>query len=278
MSDAVPTATTATTTITRPAPAPGGRRARLPRLLSEPMWVLGLVVLVDEIDKNVVRGVITPLKAEFGVGDLGISVMLSLALLLIGLVTVPAGYLADRWNRSRAVGHTVVGAAGRLPVRGHVVLHGVVPVPHARGHHGCRLVGDRAGLCPAARRAVHHHHGDPRVAGGLTDALPAHLRGAGFGAFNLVSVIAGQAAAPFVVGALSAGFDENLRTAFLIVTPFSFLGAAILFRARRFLDADMQKIMLAVLTALQKEQARAQVRQAEQVEQSDHVVTDADRE
>jgi hypothetical protein len=52
---------------------------------------------------------IAPLKEEFGVGDLGISVMLSLALLLNGLVTVPAGYLADRWNRSRAVGHTVVG-------------------------------------------------------------------------------------------------------------------------------------------------------------------------
>jgi sugar phosphate permease len=97
----------------------------------------------------------------------------------------------------------------------------------------------------------------PGLRAGLTDALPAHLRGAGFGAFNLVSVVAGQAAAPFVVGALSAGFDENLRTAFLIVTPFSFLGAAILFHARRFLDADMQKIMLAVLTALQEERARA---------------------
>jgi hypothetical protein len=56
------------------------------------MWVLGLV-LVDEIDKNIVRGMITPLNNEFGVGDLGISVMLSLALLLNGLVTVPAGYL-----------------------------------------------------------------------------------------------------------------------------------------------------------------------------------------
>jgi hypothetical protein len=58
------------------------------------MWVLGLVVLVDEIDKNIVRGMITPLKNEFGVGDLGISVMLSLALLLNGLVTVPAAEAA----------------------------------------------------------------------------------------------------------------------------------------------------------------------------------------
>ena len=37
------------------------------------MWVLGLVILVDEIDKNIVRGMITPLKEEFGVGDFGIS-------------------------------------------------------------------------------------------------------------------------------------------------------------------------------------------------------------
>jgi MFS family permease len=100
----------------------------------------------------------------------------------------------------------------------------------------------------------------PGLRAGLTDALPAHLRGAGFATFNLVSVVAGQAAARFVVGALSAGVDENLRTAFLIVTPFSFVGAAILFRARRFLDADMQKIMLAVLTALQEERDRAQER------------------
>ncbi|MGH9187103.1 MAG: hypothetical protein ACRD0U_14990, partial [Acidimicrobiales bacterium] len=96
----------------------------------------------------------------------------------------------------------------------------------------------------------------PGLRAGLTDALPAHLRGAGFGAFNLVSVVAGQAAAPFIVGVLSAAFDENLRTAFLLVTPFSFLGAAILFRARKFLDDDMQKIMMAVLSALQEERDR----------------------
>ena len=82
------------------------------------MWVLGLVILVDEMDKNIVRGMITPLKDEFGVGDLGISVLLSLALLFNGIITVPAGYLADRWVRTRAIGHTVVGwsaltAAGR---------------------------------------------------------------------------------------------------------------------------------------------------------------------
>jgi MFS family permease len=521
MSDAVSTATTTTTTTAAvPAPAPGGQRSRLPRLLSEPMWVLGLVVLVDEIDKNIVRGMITPLKDEFGVGDLGISVMLSLALLLNGLVTVPAGYLADRWNRSRAVGHTVVGwsalsalgaaalnfpmlvtlrsalgfgqaitepsaasllgdyypparrgrafsiqqvmllagtglgvAIGgglaaafswrigllvaalpglgvawlvfrlREPRRGSADLMAAIGgdashepaavdeaiatasaagpgAPEPRLFEGGlrrfardmvvglradmrtimdirtmryalvgvaallftvtaiaswlpqyyernlyldkgageaafgllaivagvpgvllggrvadrlapRLTGGRLALpavflfvgtsCFTASYLFRMPAGTtdadwsvigpayalqlaglfiitmaiPGLRAGLTDALPAHLRGAGFGAFNLVSVVAGQAAAPFVVGVLSASFDENLRTAFLIVTPFSFLGAAILFRARRFLDADMQKIMLAVLTALQEEQVRAQERAAEQ---SGHVLTDADRE
>ena len=55
----------------------------------------------------------------------------------------------------------------------------------------------------------------PGLRAGLTDAVPAHLRGTGFGAFNLAAVVFGQAAAPFVVGGLSAAFDENLRTALL---------------------------------------------------------------
>jgi MFS family permease len=96
----------------------------------------------------------------------------------------------------------------------------------------------------------------PGLRAGLTDALPAHLRGTGFGAFNLVAVIAGQAAAPLVVAGLSSAFDENLRVAFLLVSPLSFLGAAILFRARKFLDEDMNKIMMAVLQAMQDERDR----------------------
>ena len=70
--------------------------------------MLGLVVLMDEIDKNIVRGLIDPLKADFGVGDFAIGVLLSLQLLFNGVVTVPAGYLADRWNRTRAIGTTVI--------------------------------------------------------------------------------------------------------------------------------------------------------------------------
>ena len=96
----------------------------------------------------------------------------------------------------------------------------------------------------------------PGLRAGLTDAVPAHLRGTGFGAFNLAAVVFGQAAAPFVVGGLSAAFDENLRTALSLVTPISLGGALVLYRARRYLDEDMNKIMMAVLRALQDEQDR----------------------
>jgi hypothetical protein len=65
-----------------------------------------------------------------------------------------------------------------------------------------------------------------------------------------------------MVSAISSAYDENLRIAFLAISPLSFLGAAVLFRARRYLDADMQKIMLAVLTALQEEKARTDPRPA----------------
>jgi len=458
----------------------GGRR--LPRIFTEPMWVLGLVILMDETDKNIVRGLIPQLKAEFHVGDLAIGVLLSLALLFNGLITVPAGYLADRWNRSRAIGKTVVGwsaltAAGaasvgfpmlvgmrsalgfgqaitepsaasligdyyppdqrgkafsiqqvmllagtgigvglggligttlgwrpalvivaipgllvavlvfrlREPKRGTADLmaamgggeiqhqdgedtslfeHGFgqfvkdmisglradmrtildirtmryalvgvaallftitaiaawlpqfyerqLHVPQGRGEglftllallggvpgvllggriadrYAPRITGGRLAL-PAiflfagtalftasyVIRADHYTAAAvgpafamqlvglfvvtlsiPGLRAGLTDAIPAHLRGAGFGAFNLVSVIFGMAAAPFIVGAISGYFDDNLRVAFLLVSPFSFVGAAVLFRARKFLDEDMQKIMMAVLQAMQDERDR----------------------
>lgn len=477
---------------TDPGTTPGSRsRGRLPGIFREPMWVLGLVLFMDEVDKNVVRGLITPLKAEFGVGDLGIGVLLSLALLFNGLITVPAGYLADRWNRSRAIGHTVIGwsvlSAGGAASVGFPMLVGmrsalgfgqaitepsaasligdyyppdkrgkafsiqqvmllagtgfgvglggfigtnfgwrpaliIVAIPglavswlmfrlreprrgtadmmaaigagsieHAEaGDHpalfenGFRpflrdmLAGLRedmrvildirtmryalAGVAAllftvtalaawlpqyferhlymakgtgealffalivfggipgvlmggrVADRYAHKMQGGrlalpaifiaignvlftgaymlrtdtysrslvtvvfllqlvgifvmtmaiPGLRAGLTDAIPAHLRGAGFGAFNLVAVVCGQAAAPFIVSLISNQFDENLRVAFLACSPLLFLGAAILFRARKYLDDDMNKIMMAVLQALQDEKERAEEKAADQ--------------
>jgi MFS family permease len=458
------------------------RRSPVAALVSEPMWVLGLVILVDEMDKNIVSGMVTPLKEHFGVGDSAIGLLFSLQLLFNGAITVPAGYLADRWNRKQAIGKTVVAwsaltAAGataftfpmlvglrsmlgfgqaisepsaasligdyyppekrgrafsiqqmmllagtgvgiglgglisttlgwraalvivalpgllmawlvfrlREPKRGTadlVAALGGGEIEHSDGtevklfQQGFRqFLRDMGDGLRADMRTIleirtmryalvgvaallftmtalvrwmpqyyerHLQLGDgrgevlfgliaivggvpgvlfggrvadrwaPRVKGGrlalpaiflfsgsacftasylvrtdgystpaivrasllqlvgvfivtmaipglragLTDAIPAHLRGAGFGAFNLVAVIFGQAAAPTVVSLISSAYDENLRVAFLAVAPLSFIGAGVLFRARKFLDEDMQKIMMAVLTAMQEERDR----------------------
>ena len=77
-----------------------------------PMWVLGLVILIDQVDQNILRGVVTPLKQDLGIGDLEIGVLLTTYTIVNGLITVPAGYLADRWNRSRTIGHTIVAWSG----------------------------------------------------------------------------------------------------------------------------------------------------------------------
>ena len=92
------------------------------------MWVLGLAFLVDALDQNVVRGIVPQLKAAFHVGDLGIGVVMSAFVLVNGIVTLPAGYLADRWVRTRAVWLTialwsVASAAGSLaPTFGILVV------------------------------------------------------------------------------------------------------------------------------------------------------------
>ena len=465
------------------------------RLFNEPMWVLGLVILMDEIDKNIVRGMIIPIQDEFGVGDGAIGVLLACSLLVSGLVTVPAGYLADRWVRTRAIGWTVVGWSGltalgaaamsfpmlvgirsalgfgqaitepsaasllgdyyppeergkafsiqqvmviagggigialggglaaifnwrigmlvaaipalgvawlayrmREPKRGTADLMAAIgggQVEHAEeGDHeplfeqgfrqfvkdmvdGLRedmrtvlsirtmryacvgvaallftVTAILAWLGPYYQRQLNFPEGQgeaivgmlvlfggvpgvllggrvadrwapkmeggrlalpaiflfigttfftlaylfrmppgvdtvdwsvagpaialqlagvfvmtmslPGLRAGLTDAIPAHLRGAGFGAFNLAAVVGGQAAAPLIVGVISGAFDDNLRIAFLAVTPLSFIGAGVLFHARKFLDEDMNKIMMAVLQALQDEKERAEEKAAEQ--------------
>ena len=89
---------------------------------------------------------------------------------------------------------------------------------------------------------------------GLSDAVPHNLRGSGFGFFNLAAAVFGQAMAPVVVFGLSGVFSDNLRTAFLIITPPVFLGGLILLKARDHMDADAAKIFEAILTAMQEQQ------------------------
>jgi MFS family permease len=450
-----------------------------PRVSAKPMWILGLVIMVDQIDQNVVRGVVDQLKHDFGINDAGIGLLLSAFVLVNGLVTVPAGYLADRWRRTRTIGNTVLGwsvitmltaaatnfatllglrallgfgqaitepsAASLLSdyypteQRGRVfsnqqvmvfigfglgiALGGAIGdafgwraaflvvgppsilvallaftlVEPARGHGDRLHVGAESSKPGGDERGAQFDQGFRRfvvdmarglrddfstiwqittlryalvgvsslmftVAGigawlpqfherfsgmtqkqatsavgaliifggipgvllggrladrlttkvkgarvvipaycifvgntflissylplpawcsvgfqllgvfsitmaipalraGMADAVPAHLRGAGFGAFNLVSILFGAAAAPLIVGALADVW--NLRVAFLIVSPPVYIGAWILFLARRHLDEDAMKIFQAVVRAMEQDRERTEALAAE---------------
>jgi MFS family permease len=96
----------------------------------------------------------------------------------------------------------------------------------------------------------------PALRAGLSDAVPANLRGAGFGAFNLVSVLLGQAAAGVIVFTLADVFGDNLRTALLVVSPPVFIGGLIFLRAKDHMDEDAAKIFTAIMVAVQEQQAR----------------------
>ena len=98
----------------------------------------------------------------------------------------------------------------------------------------------------------------PALRAGLTDAVPANLRGAGFGFFNLASVVFGGMA-PLAVFGLSQATGD-LRTAFLIVSPPMYVGALVLLRAREHMDADAARIFEAILTAMKEQQEREESR------------------
>ena len=122
----------------------------------------------------------------------------------------------------------------------------------------------RRGVRDSAARVPGRHRLRAGAAGGLSDAAPAHVRGAGFGAFNLASVVFGSAAAPIVTSAIASQFGNNYRTAFLLILPIAFLGAACLMLARRHIEDDAAKVFEAVVLALAAQQdqelARAQER------------------
>ena len=124
----------------------------------------------------------------------------------------------------------------------------LIVLSFARIPHGLVFLLQLIGLWRRRRRC-------PALRAGLSDVSPAQVRGAGFAAFNLASVVFGSAAAPLVTAAVAAQFDNDYRTAFLIVMPIAFVGAAFLLLARRHIEQDSAKVFEAVVTAMAANQA-----------------------
>lgn len=447
-----------------------------PKTTNWPMWILGLVIMIDQVDQNIVRGAQNEIARDLALSDTQVGILLSCFVLVNGLVSVPAGYLADRWHRTRTIGHTVIGWSGitaltavapnygaliavrsalgfgqaitepstaslladyyplekrgkafsvqqvlvflgfgiglagggavsatlgwrwsfvivgtpgvliaffvyrlREPHRGEADrLSMGLPAedPDGEDHQGLmdeglgtfvkdlvaglradmrtilsiptmryalvgvsallfsitavgaalppfyeRNLGVKPGLAESyvgailvlggipgvllggrvadrwgtrikgARMAIPAYCvlagqtvfvlsylnlplaptfilqvlgafiislAVPSLRAGLSDAVPANLRGAGFGAFNLVSVILGQAAAGIIVFTIADIFGDNLRTALLVVSPPVFLGGLIFLRAKDHMDEDAAKIFQAIMTAVSDQQRKEQ--------------------
>ena len=171
------------------------------------------------------------------------------ALAILGGIpgTLLGGRIADRWV-SRFLGARVV-----IPAVCIFTSAALFMVSFASSTFAVVFVVQLVGFL-AATACV------PALRAGLSDAAPAHLRGTGFGAFNLASVVFGSAAAPLVTSAIAAQFGNNYRTAFLIILPVAFLGAGCLLLARRHIERDAAKVFEAVATAMAAQQAEEAAR------------------
>lgn len=156
--------------------------------------------------------------------------------------TLVGGLMADRWI-NRFLGARVVIPGVCLMISGVVLMVSFIPMPFA-GAFALQMVGFLA-----AASSV------PALRAGLSDSVPANLRGTGFGAFNVASIVFGAAAAPILTSAVASQFGGNYRVAFALVMPITFVGAAFLLAARRHIEKDTAKIFEAVVAAMAAENA-----------------------
>jgi hypothetical protein len=67
-----------------------GAAGKIARVGTWPMWVLGLAVLIDNVDQYIVRGTSNQIEKAFGVGDFQIGILFSAFIVVNGLATMLA--------------------------------------------------------------------------------------------------------------------------------------------------------------------------------------------
>lgn len=92
----------------------GQREARRKGFPLWPMGLLGLVNTVDHVDMAIVRGILPFLEDEFGLSDFQLGTIVSAFVLVNGVATIPAGWLADHVRRTRLIGWTMLSWSGLI--------------------------------------------------------------------------------------------------------------------------------------------------------------------
>jgi MFS family permease len=192
------------------APVDGARPARGRRFPLVPLVIMGLVNLVDQIDVSVARGVLPLLEDEWGLGDTQLGLLASIFVVVSAVATIPAGWVADHYRRTRVIGWTLLSWSGLILLSATAVNY--VNLLVARAFMGIGQAVD-----------------DPASTSYLGDSYPARMRGRVF-SFQQVSFFLGGGIGLALGG--SVGEAYGWRWAFVAVAAPSALVALAVFRLR----------------------------------------------
>lgn len=196
---------------------PGYAWGRFPRW---PMIALALVTLVDAVDVSILRGVLPLLKEDWDLSDLQLG-LLGFAFIFVNiLASIPAGWMADRYNRTRIIGLTMLTWSAFSALSAGAVNY-------------ANLFAARAAL--GMGQAID----DPASTALLADYYPARLRGRVFSVQQVTQFIG--AGIGLGVGGL-VGAMLGWRWAFLLVGTPGLIVALMVFRLREPVRGEAEHI------------------------------------
>ena len=199
-------------------PAASGRRFPL-----TPLIVMALVSLVDQIDVSVARGVLPVLEDEWLLSDTELGLITSVFVVVSAIATIPAGWVADHYRRTRVIGWTLASWSG-------LILLSATAVNYAN------LLLARAAM--GIGQAVD----DPASTSYLGDSYPSRMRGRVF-SLQQVSFFLGGGIGVALGGWVGETF--GWRWAFAVVGVPGAVVALAVFRLRepRRGEADLPESM-----------------------------------
>ncbi len=191
-----------------------------------PLWplaVMALVSLVDQIDISVARAVLPFLEDEWSLSDTQLGLTVSVFVFISTLATIPAGYVADHYRRTRVIGWTLLSWSGLIMLSATAVNFANLLVARA-------LMG--------IGQAVD----DPASTSYLADSYPARMRARVF-SWQQVSTFLGGGIGLAGGGAIAAAY--GWRWAFgVVAVPGALVALAVfLLREPRRGEAELPQTM-----------------------------------
>jgi MFS family permease len=185
------------------------------------MVALALVTLVDAVDISILRGVLPLIKDDWDLSDLQLG-LLGFAFIFVNIIAaIPAGWMADRYRRTRIIGLTMLTWSAFSALAAASVNY-------------ANLFAARAAL------GMGQAMDDPSSTALLADYYPARLRGRVF-SIQQVTQFIGAGIGLGVGGAVGAAL--GWRWAFLLVgTPGAIVVALLVFRLRETVRGEAEHI------------------------------------